>query len=338
MVNQELNKMIKPQTTIEGVIEPFGEEARALRQILRTFEDTLDDRGFDQLYLGMLTHENVFLQNLDFLGDRFMENLVYANVDGENGVVILPEGTMKTYDYMRRMNLSQAKIFYNEQFVRNEPVDEVRNGKTRVFYQTGFEIFNHSFVEASVDAMTTVYQMISNVGISDVYIRMSDKRLMNGVLEEFESQEKDIIKQLMDRADDDPDRLVHLYFENGGTDHSSIEYLADFLRLSQKPDLTLDDPEQYNRNNVFNEGLEYLRELEQGLIQAGVQYQILPFMAKSWDACDMLLFDARSPRFNGALAGGGNLTYGAYEPHLPKTGAGIGTTRLYQLLREERLA
>jgi histidyl-tRNA synthetase len=59
-------------------------------------------------------------------------------------------------------------------------------------------------------------------------------------------------------------------------------------------------------------------------------------MAKSWDAYDKLLFDARYPGYNGAIAGGGNLVYLGYEPNTPKSGCGVGVTRVHTILRDQK--
>ncbi|MBU1111142.1 MAG: hypothetical protein KJ896_00035, partial [Nanoarchaeota archaeon] len=128
---------------VPGVLEHFGEEARLLRKIIRSMEDVLDQRGFDQLDFGLLTKDQLYVRNLEFLGERFMDNLSYVELNGEErDITILPEGTMRVYDYISRNNIDRAKIFYSSQFVRNEDPSEVSKGKTRNFWQIGFEIFN----------------------------------------------------------------------------------------------------------------------------------------------------------------------------------------------------
>ena len=320
------------KTKVNGVNELFGKQARDLRKLLRSFEDTLDARGFDQLIPGILSSDEIFRQNLDFLGNRFMDNLVYADVNGEKNIVILPEGTMRTYDFIKRNRLDQAKIFYNEQFVRNEPLEEVEKGKTRAFYQTGFEIFNYPLIESGVEAMTTVYELIKNAGIDDIVIRMADKRLISGLLQQYTCEDKKIIQKIMDKADDSPIKFERLYKLNGGKD-PNIKHMIAFIEMGLDRNLSLTDLAKFDGSKIYHDGLHDLYQIQSN-ISREVKLEILPFMAKSWDACDRLLFDARSLRYNGALAGGGNLTYGAYEKSCPKSGAGLGTTRIFELLQK----
>ena len=60
--------------------------------------------------------------------------------------------------------------------------------------------------------------------------------------------------------------------------------------------------------------------------------RLLPFMAKSWDACDSMMFDVRYPGYDAAIAGGGILTYPGYKPECTKAGCGVGVTRVFEIL------
>jgi len=318
---------------VPGVIEYFGEDARLLRQTVRKMEDVLDSHGFDQLFFGTLVNHDIFAKNLNFLGTRFMENLVYSKMNGEDNVVVLPEGTIKTYDFIRTNRLEQARIFYSSMFTRNEPVEDVRNGKTRNFWQIGLEVFNHPLFESSVEVIQIANEMMQAVGLKDVVIRLTDKRLIKGYIARYTEEEQAIVKTVMDKANDDPTRFQQLYRQAGGADDTVEKEVSAFIALIANSNLTISDLEGYaNGNDLFLKGLRSLEEISGSL--KGVRFQLLPFMAKSWDACWALMFDGRYPGYDAAICGGGNLSYNRYRPECPKSGVGVGVTRILDILKE----
>jgi len=56
-------------------------------------------------------------------------------------------------EYAIRNNLKQGRIYYSQEFARNEEAASVQNGKTRSFWQTGFEIFGSPWLESSLEAI-----------------------------------------------------------------------------------------------------------------------------------------------------------------------------------------
>jgi len=320
---------------VDGVREIFGQEARTLRRILRSMEDILDERGFDQLDPGILVSDSLFRQNLDFLGERFLENLSYVQLNGEgDNVVILPEGTMRVYDFIRKNDFDKAKIFYSSQFVRNENPEEVRLGKTRNFWQIGFEIFNHDKNESTLEAIETAYEMIRAVDLVDAYVRLTDKRLMKGFYERFPEEEQSLIFSIIDKADDSGEEFKKLYDLKGGKDLRIRDEVAGFMDLIKSGTMTLDDLRKYGcGSRTYSQGIENLERIQE-TINPNVNLRIIPFMSKSWDACDEMMFDIRYPSYEGAICGGGNLTYNNFKPDSPKSGAGIGVTRVHEIIQK----
>ena len=319
--------------TVPGVLELYGDEARKFRHLVRTIEDTLDSRGFQELNPGLLATDRIFRENVNHLGARFMENLVYVSLNGEKNVVVLPEGTMRTYDFMKRKQLLQARIFYSQPFVRNEPPTDVAKGKTRNFWQIGYELLGQEWLSSSLDAMETAHSILADAGLKDVRIRFGDGRLMKGLLARVPSDEREKVLEIIQRANDDPQKFLRLYQERCvGVDDVAKE-IASFMGLMSKVDLSLSELSRISSDSLYQEGIAALNQINEAL-SPNVNRQILPFLGKSWNACDRLIFDARVEDCNGAIAGGGNLTYRNYLPEVEKSGAGIGITRVFQVLKQ----
>jgi histidyl-tRNA synthetase len=320
---------------VPGVLEKFGPEASSFRRLIRSIEDAFDERGFDQLMPDLLAYEDIFKRNLEFLGERFMDNLVHVNLNGESGVVVLPEGTMRTYDFISRNNLDKARIFYSQSFVRNEPPEEVAEGKTRNFWQIGCEIFGYDLLDSSIDAMTTAYDVMASSGLPDARIRFTDKRLLKGLTERFNESERTKIMRCVEGSNDDADQFYETYLREEGSREDIAKDISNFLRLNKK-DLSIRDLKDLSDNPTYLEGIHYISSILNGL-PARVKTKLLPFMAKSWDACDKLLFDARVSDYDSALAGGGNLVYRNYMPDVSKSGMGVGVTRIFEVQKNRKI-
>jgi len=320
---------------ILGVIHYFGPEAREFRRVIRSMEDCLDQRGYSEYRIGGVVPAQVFLQNLDFLGERFSENLVYAKVNGEPDAILPPEGTMLTYNFIRRNEMERAKVFYSSNFTRNENAEAVARGKTRNFHQIGLEIFNYPTNDAALEAIRAPVAMIQAAGLQDSIVRIADKRLIRGFMSRYPAEDQVILQSVMDKADDDSDRLIALYEEKGGKSDQVKQEMAEFIRLVQRPSLTIQELASYaNGSELYEQGLADLHTLEEHLTRGQLMdVRLLPFMAKSWDACDSMMFDIRYPGYDSAIAGGGILTYPGYKPDSTKAGCGVGVTRVFEILR-----
>ncbi len=325
----------KAFANILGVRDYFGVEAREFRRVIRAIEDCLDQRGFSEYRIGGLVPAKVFLDNISNLGERFRHNLVHAAVSGEEGVIIPPEGTMMTYNYIRRNKLEKAKVFYSSNFTRDEDPNDVESGKTRNFHQIGFEIFNYPRGEAALEAIRAALAMIQAAGLQDSIVRMTDKRLILGFMSRYTDEDQNILRDIMDEADDDPDKLIELYSSKGGKSEMVKSEIAEFIRLNQNPDLSIQELEAYAYNSeTYKQGIDDLQSIEKHLTRGQLMdVRLLPFMAKSWDCCDSMMFDIRHPGSNEAIAGGGILDYPDYKPDCAKAGCGVGVTRLFEILR-----
>jgi|GEM_PF-1635544 len=339
-IEQDLSKWIQyfdTKTTIAGVPEYYGKDANILRTIIRSMEDVAIERGFDQLMFGPVASQQIFLDNLEYLGKRFLRNLVYTSVNGENGpTVLIPEGTMKSYDFIRRLELDKAKIFYSSFFTRNEDAGMVRNGKTRCFWQIGMEVFNHPLFNSSLEVIETAYTMLAVAGLEDAHIRITDKRILKGIVENYPENERKILMSIINKAEDNPENFKDLYSKSGGKSETIANEIYGLLKLiyANESDVLTDLTLFAKKSKKCREGVENVLSIQESLKNI-VPISIIPFMAKSWDACDKLMFDGRYPGYDSAICGGGNLTYKEYKASYPKSGVGIGVTRVFDIIKSK---
>lgn len=318
---------------IQGTREWFGENARIFLQIRNTVENTLLEKGFNYFCGGLVSKRTIYEDNVDCLGEQFLDNLIGLEVSGkEEGLIIAPEYTFRVYDFLLRNNmLDEGQVFYSQEFIRNETAMDVSKGKTFSFWQTGFEIFGKETMESSILALDTLAECLEKTKIQGIYFRMSDKRILQGMLSSYTLEERRNIYSLIDSCDEDGSKFYDSFLEAGGAKETA-RCVSSLLELGNNPDLTVSDLMRVADNLESLEGATFLEEVrkEYASTQHDIQVQLIPFMPKSWDACDSLLFDARIKGYPYAVSGGGNLsTYNAAK-NIMKSGAGIGITRLVE--------
>jgi len=319
---------------VNGVKEWSGNNGQSFLQVKRKLEDTLLKRGYEYFYFGMVADRKIYTDNVSVLGEKFLDNYVEIELnDKKKGKIISPEGTFRTYDYLKRNNFfgkEKGKFFYSNEYLRNEPVDEVSVGKTISFWQTGFEIFGYNEFDGAKEAVATIIDCFNEIGIN-ITLRISDKRFLKLLMRNLTSGEKAEIYNCIEEAKDDPGVFFDIYSPKNP---KMAVKVRDFLLLENKKDLKVNDLRKVIMDDADDESFQFIEkiitEIEKEYSKAKIQ--IVPFISKSWAACDNLLFDVRIDDYPYALAGGGSLDlFGDYGDCL-KYGGGIGVTRVLEYL------
>lgn len=319
------------QTLVKGIREWYGDEALTFLNIRNTIEAVLISKGFIY-YHGSLVSKRAVSENcVDFLGPDFLTNLINFQIN-DSDLIIAPESTIRVYDYLLRHKEAQKRegeIFYSQEFMRNEKQEDIEQGKTFTFWQTGFEIYGKK--ESSILAIKTVEDCLNEICIPNIYFRISDKRILEGFLLDYPIGKRRSIYKLIDKCNENAQEFYQCFQNNGGNKDlaKTISSLLDINNI----DFELNDFESILKNDHSLKGFNSLKELHINL-QSFLKYPIypIPFMPKSWDACDSFLFDARIDGYDYAVAGGGNLVAFNSEKQIIRSGAGIGVTRLTEYI------
>lgn len=318
---------------IEGVREWFGEDGRIFLQLRNSIENYLLNNKFEYFHGGVVSRKEIYENNVSILGRHFMKNCIEFDINGKNkGNIIAPEGTFRVYDYLSRNNKienNSGKVFYSQEFVRNESQQDVKEGKTISFWQTGFEIYGKKELESSILALKTLISCFRCINLSEVYFRISDKRILEGLIINLPLKSRREIYNLIDECKEDGDLFKESYIRQGG-DLSTAEKVGKLLKIRDNGRTTLDIMDYFTDNSLSHSGVEFIKKILDEIHKENlnVNIKVIPFMPKSWDACDSLLFDARLPNYAYAVAGGGNLLAFNKDKKVMKSGAGIGVTRL----------
>ncbi|MVX65021.1 hypothetical protein GKZ28_15125 [Clostridium chromiireducens] len=326
---------------VPGVREWFGYEAKIFMDLRNGLENSLLNQNFNYFYGGIVSKKSIYEENITNLGERFIDNCIEFSLNGKDiGTIISPEGTFRVYDYLNRNNKihnHSGQVFYSQEFLRNESEEDVGKGKTISFWQTGFEIYGKTEIESSLLVLKSLINCFKAINFDEVYFRVSDKRILEGLIIDLPLDKRREIYYLIDKCKEDGTTFKNYYIKKGG-DNKIAEKVGQLLDLDKNQQLTLDILDSFTNNSISHNGIEFLRQVLRELKKEhkDENIKIIPFMGKSWDACDSLLFDARLPEYEYAVAGGGNLFAFNEDKKIIKSGAGIGVTRLTEYIIEHK--
>jgi len=317
---------------VSGVPELFGEEAKTFRKVRTKIEDSLEQQGFNLYLPGMISKKGLYSDFVDEVGERFLNNLVSVELDGETDIVVRPEGTLAVLDYVARSRDLPAKVYYSQEYLRNEPSLEVKEGKTRAFWQIGFELVGYSLDSANLETIGSCIKAVSSSGLQGVYARITDKRILSGILEELNPNDQQEIMSLVDLAGEDPNEFLKLKSQKKD---SASKTVAELLALS-----FVDNPFSEMRTILVNypqslEGVDNLEKLYSDSKEFG-DVRVSPVIGKGWDVYNQMMVEIKCEEYPYALGGGGD--YSAMKsifPNTSMTGAGLGLTRIIEALLEQ---
>ncbi|AOY74581.1 ATP phosphoribosyltransferase regulatory subunit [Clostridium formicaceticum] len=320
---------------VNGTKEWFAQDAFTFLAARNMVEQELIQLGYDFFYSGILSKKSIYEQNIPILGESFRD-IIFELGNGKESTIISPEGTFRVYEYLDRSGLldrREGKVFYSQEFLRNETEDSVRQGKTISFWQIGYEIFGLSEKELSLTALLTLINCLSLFDIDRMKVRIADKRILGGIVSDLPQKEIRSIYSLIDTCQEDGEEFYSRYIKMGGNKEIALKIYTLFSK-SNSNELSFEVLHEITGNHISNTGISYLKDIYRNVIKQNKNFrvEIVPYIAKTWDAYTTLLFDAWIDDYMYAIAGGGNLSTFYGEKDILKCGAGIGLTRIVEYM------
>lgn len=319
---------------INGSKEWIGKEAHTFLSLRMTLENKLKNLDFDYFYGGIISKRSVYDEHLHMLGAHFPQ--VFVDFDfKETPYIMSPEYTFRVYDYLKRTDALSggSKTFYSQEMIRNEHLEDIENGKTFSFWQIGYEIFGQDDAALSMDSIGTLHHCLQALPIDNYYYRVTDKRIFKALCQQHNIENMLEVSLLLDACNEDSETFYKRFIELGGS-VAFADKLRELMELSKEGRLTFDILRKTIDHPVAVTAIDNLNRLWDTFSQlCGEQALVLvPYMPKTWDAYTTIIYDARLPGYDKAIAGGGNLFIDPSNPHCTHSGAGIGVTRIAEYL------
>lgn len=323
---------------IQGTREWIGKEAYTFLYIRKTIERKLLSLGYEYFYGGAVSKKTIYKKYSDMLGEDFFNIFVDFNFKNNN-LIFSPEYTFRVFEYLDRNNLftdTGKKVFYSQEMMRNEPYDEIKNGKTFSFWQIGYELFGGKDIDLSVECFLTLNKCLSSLFPKKLYYRITDKYIFDALCEKYDVSNKANILVLLDESDENGSIFYEKYINNGGNTKFASD-MRTLLDLSMDGKLDFDILRKYTNGTKAIDAISNLEKIYNKIKDTSkdIEIEIVAAMPKTWMAYTSFMFDARLYDYDKAIAGGGNLFINPKNPNCIHSGAGIGVTRIAEIMNNE---
>lgn len=204
---------------LKGFKEKFGVDLLKEEYVKRCLYDVAINYGYQDIVIPVIEHASSFSEEVVgkspwpewnekgcffFEIDEFEDNYEYSK---KERVLLIPEGTVSVTRWLGdQINEDSIdfpiKLFYSLKCYRNEILNTLSKTKWREFEQFGMEILGTSNIQADVEIIYMIVQLLSSLGIDKkaIRIRLSDITIFNKMIKESAISLTDQIrlKELLD--------------------------------------------------------------------------------------------------------------------------------------------
>lgn len=210
-----------------------------------------------------------------------------------------------------------------------------QKGRLREFFQCDIDIIGDDSYTAEIQLVTTTATALLAIGMDEFRVKVNDRRLLKAILENcgFIDSEMDSVCITFDKLDKVGAEGVKAELVDKGFALSAIDKLVEILAI--KP-FTLDDAakicgEDHPAVANLKIIMDAVKELSEGKFD--IVYDMS--LVRGQGYYTGTVFEVESPKFRGAIAGGGrydNLIGKFIKESVPAVGFSIGFERIFSIL------
>jgi histidyl-tRNA synthetase len=247
------------------------------------------------------------------------------------------------YVAMRERELAFPFRRYQIQRVWRGETPQARKGRFREFYQCDIDIINREklsyLAEAEIPAV--IYSVFREMAIGDFRIRINNRKVLKGLLQEFRVPEGNAgaVLRTLDKAEKEEAAKLRADLEHEGLSRSAAAELFELVSAG-----TLDKLKQV-KSETAAQGVEELGRIVEAIRQFGVPdsaFGVDLGVVRGLDYYTGTIYEttlAGAPELGSICSGGRYDDLASYfsDTRLPGVGISIGLTRLFSKLKEAGL-
>lgn len=307
---------------MKGFRDFYPEDFRILKYIFDTWRKVARKYGYEEVESSLL--EPIQLYNKS--GDEIPEQIYSFKDKGNRLIALRPETTPSIARMIKdRKDLKlPIKWFSISQCFRYE---RMQQGRSRSFFQFNLDCLGSKSVKLDAEVIVTLVNILKEFKLNknDFYIRISNRRLINDLLNELNIKEVKDIARLVDKKGKISDKDMKAALRELNLNEKQINGLFELFDVKNLKNL-----------KIKSEGLEELRELFKLLKNYDVDdYCKLDLsIMRGFDYYTGVVFEAFDKKGDfRALAGGGRYDDLA---GLPGVGYGFGDLVLKLFLEQRK--
>lgn len=336
-------KREKVSTSIlPGFMELLPSEQILFNRLLETIKRVYENFGFIPLDTPAIERTEVLLAKAG--GET--EKQIYRFKKGENDLALRFDLTVPLARYVSEHANELNFPFRRYQIAKVYRGERPQKGRYREFYQCDIDIVGRDSLSLMNDAeiLAVIYSVLTDLGLPKFQIRISNRKLVQGLLESLRLEKKAVeVMRAIDKADKISEREFEkiLYFL--GLKEEAASQIKSFIGLKGSPAEVISNLEKLKiKSQIFTTGLTELKEVLEQVRFLGIPdsaYRLDLAIARGLDYYTGTIYETILSDYPGvgSVCSGGrydSLVENYSEQKFPGVGISIGLTRLFSQLRE----
>ena len=328
----------------KGTRDFLPEEAILRERVFNSVKNVFERFGFSPAITPSFEYYEVFA-NKYAIGEESLKN-VYAFEDKSKRKLALRFDQTVPMARLVASNSQLPKPFKRYEISRVWRYEEIKRGRWREFWQCDIDIVGSKSMLADAEIIACTILSLKELGFSDVFIRLNNRKLLAGLMDYAGIAGNKIIDAL--RSIDKLDKIgtigVKQELKKSNIKQDAIEKIMKVIEIQGKPTEVLSKAEKLIGNNKFGkEGISELREVLEFLNELEYEENIVVdlSLARGLDYYTSTIFEAMSKdKQIGSLAGGGRYDemvgkFAGSKNPIPAVGIALGIERIIELIKDK---
>ena len=334
---------------LSGFMELLPAEQIVFNKFLDTIKENYELCGFTPMETPIVELSEILLAKAG--GET--EKQIYRFNKGDNDLCLRFDLTVPFSRFVAMNKNVLTFPFKRYQIGKVYRGERPQKGRFREFYQCDVDIVNNDNLDLIYDAEiiatinTTISKLLKIVNINDFTIKINNRKILSGFLEELNIQDKTVdIMRIIDKIDKITAEEFIQELNDILNNNEIANKILNFIKMKENNQEIISKLKSLNiQNTLFNQGVNELEELLKYLQDFNVEnnhFTIDLSIARGLDYYTGTVFETNIdnyPEFGSICSGGRyeNLAEHYTDKKLPGVGMSIGLTRLFDQLRNKNL-
>lgn len=336
-----MGEIVEPRT-LSGFMELLPKDQVIFEKIKSEMEKVYQKYGFFPLDTPVLEDSRILLAKAG--GET--EKQIYRFNKGDTDLTMRFDLTVPLAKYVAKNYSELTFPFRRYQIGKVYRGERAQKGRFREFYQADIDIVGDGSLSIVNDAEipSIIYNLFKNLGIEDFVIRINNRKVLNGLFDNFGVKESAVdILRIIDKIDKIGRDNVAKELVELNVPETTVNEMLDILTSDGSNEEKVDRLKSFaGCNEVFDAGLEELTTVIGYIAGFGVPsdyYKIDLSIARGLDYYTGTVYETfikNHPEYGSVCSGGryDNLAGYYTKKSLPGVGISIGLTRLFYVLCE----
>lgn len=336
-----MSEIVEPRT-LSGFMELLPKDQVIFEKIKSEMEKVYQKYGFFPLDTPVLEDSRILLAKAG--GET--EKQIYRFNKGDTDLTMRFDLTVPLAKYVAKNYSELTFPFRRYQIGKVYRGERAQKGRFREFYQADIDIVGDGSLSIVNDAEipSIIYNLFKNLGIEDFVIRINNRKVLNGLFDNFGVKEAAVdILRIIDKIDKIGRDNVAKELVELNVPETTVNDILDILTFDGTNDEKVAKLKGFaGCNEVFDAGLDELTTVINYIAGFGVPsdyYKIDLSIARGLDYYTGTVYETfikNHPEYGSVCSGGryDNLAEYYTKKSLPGVGISIGLTRLFYVLCE----